>query len=490
METPTTPPTEESKNVDTIFSDDTPAMENETPTEEEEEEEPVDEQVLWKQMEELDKELILVNRKLDLLSKHHNSLKGIVKSHTTKIDTVEKTVRQNKADADTEFQSIHTKHNQLEHSTDTRVATVETQVVEQNKRLDEELAFINKRYDDVSERVDDNQINITHIQDGTTVLPDHRGPASDEFKDAFKDAIVEAVTKPHASVDLLVSFPCIDSTLLQLLHDYQDIATADLIRGDLQHRLIYFLASVSHHQFGSLSVVTSELANMVPQRMLRAIYRAVLTIFERWPEQPAALEASPDTDIAHCSFMHISMDRSAEKEDDASLLITSRNSPQARVRPATKLTKEKTTKSPTLQTVKVISSKRSFVPRVSRSGWLPLPSLQSEAFSDQLFRLWYLQRAFPLSIPHLEMLLEANPGIAGLPTGATRMTPWLPLDPRRLKHSRMLPRPHDIQSYSGHEFQPPGANWSGCKTYRSQVDSRITTLSVCAIMWCNHRLPG
>ena len=52
METPTTPPIEESKNVDTIFSDDTPAMENETPTEEEEEEEPVDEQVLWKQIEE------------------------------------------------------------------------------------------------------------------------------------------------------------------------------------------------------------------------------------------------------------------------------------------------------------------------------------------------------------------------------------------------------------------------------------------------------
>ena len=138
MQTPTTPPTEESKNVDTIFSDDTPAMENETPTEAEEEEEPVDEQVLWKQIEELDKELILVKRQQELLSKQHNSLKGIVKTHTTKIETVEKTVRQNKADADTEFQSIHTKHNQLEHSTDTRVATVETQVVEQNKRLDEE----------------------------------------------------------------------------------------------------------------------------------------------------------------------------------------------------------------------------------------------------------------------------------------------------------------------------------------------------------------
>ena len=58
---------------------------------------------------------------------------------------------------------------------------------------------------------------------------------------------LKAVTKLHASVDLLVSFPCVDPTLLQLVHDYQDIATADLIRGDLQHRLIYLLASVSHH---------------------------------------------------------------------------------------------------------------------------------------------------------------------------------------------------------------------------------------------------
>ena len=98
-----------------------------------------------------------------------NSLKGIVKTHTTKITTIEKAVRQMKDDADTEFNSIHTKHNQLEHSTDTRVAAVETKVVEQNKRLDEELAFINKRYDNVTELMDDHQIHMTHIEDGTTV---------------------------------------------------------------------------------------------------------------------------------------------------------------------------------------------------------------------------------------------------------------------------------------------------------------------------------
>ena len=144
------------------------------------------------------KELILVKRELDLLSKHHNSLKGIVKSHTTKIDTVEKTVRQNKTDADAEFNSIHTKHNQLEHATDTRVAAVETSVAEQKKLLNEELAFVNKNYDKTSDRLDELKISVTHIEDGTTVLPG-KSAASDELKDSFKDAIVEAVTKLYAT---------------------------------------------------------------------------------------------------------------------------------------------------------------------------------------------------------------------------------------------------------------------------------------------------
>ena len=60
-------------------------------------------------------------------------------------------------------------------------------------------SFINKRYDNMTERMDDHQIRITHIEDGTTVLPDPRGPASDELKTAFKDAIIEAVTKLHAT---------------------------------------------------------------------------------------------------------------------------------------------------------------------------------------------------------------------------------------------------------------------------------------------------
>ena len=198
METPTTPPQEESKDViDTIFSDDTTAMENEQPTDEDEEEVPID--VLWKRIEESERQSAVLKSELELISSRLNSLKGVVKSHTTKIDTVEKTVRQNKEDANTEFNSIHTKHNQLEHSTDTRVAAVETTVTEQNKRLDEELAFVNRNYDKTSERLDELKISVTNIEDGTTVLPD-KSPASDELKNSFKDAIVEAVTQLYPAV--------------------------------------------------------------------------------------------------------------------------------------------------------------------------------------------------------------------------------------------------------------------------------------------------
>ena len=197
METPETPPQEESKNVvDSIFSDNTTDLENEEPTEAEEAEEPVD--VIWKRIDDQDK-LAILQSKLDLMSNQQHSLKGIVKTRTSKMTTIEKTVKQFKEDADTEFKSIYTKQNQLEHSTETRVAAVETAVAEQTKRLDEEFAFANRRYEKLTERVDDNQIKITHIEDGTTDLPDSRAQASDELKTAFKDAIVEAVTKLHAT---------------------------------------------------------------------------------------------------------------------------------------------------------------------------------------------------------------------------------------------------------------------------------------------------
>ena len=125
-ETPETPPQEESKNViDSIFSENTTDLENEEPTEAEEEEETEDVQVMWKRVDELTQLIALVQCKQDLMLNQQNSLKGIVKTHTTKITTIEKAVRQMKDDADTEFNSIHTKHNQLEHSTDTRVAAVE-----------------------------------------------------------------------------------------------------------------------------------------------------------------------------------------------------------------------------------------------------------------------------------------------------------------------------------------------------------------------------
>ena len=122
METPETPPQEESKNViDSIFSENTTDLENETPTAEDEEEETVDVHVLWKRVEELEQELALVESKRELMSKQHNSFKGIVKSHTTKIETLEKTVRQHKEDIDAELKSLHTKQNQLEHSSETRL---------------------------------------------------------------------------------------------------------------------------------------------------------------------------------------------------------------------------------------------------------------------------------------------------------------------------------------------------------------------------------
>ena len=61
METPETPPQEESKNViDSIFSENTTDLENEEPTEAEEAEETVDD--MWKRVDELTQQIALSSK--------------------------------------------------------------------------------------------------------------------------------------------------------------------------------------------------------------------------------------------------------------------------------------------------------------------------------------------------------------------------------------------------------------------------------------------
>ena len=142
-------------------------------------------------------------------------------------------------------------------------------------------------------------------------------------------------------------------------------------------------------------------------------------------------------------------------------LFLTKNDPSTRTRPKVKLTTDSSTKgSNAVTSITPRSSKRRFIPQQSRRNWPPLPKIGTKEFNDTLYNLWYLLQAFPVNAANLERLLASNPGVAGVPVGASRLLPYLPIDSRRLKFANMPSRPHSIESYTDRELQnAPGSTW-------------------------------
>ena len=206
------------------------------------------------------------------------------------------------------------------------------------------------------------------------------------------------------------------------------------------------------------SVSSRELAGMIPQAGLEAIYRTVAVLFGRQTAKPQQLSSH---------YMLFAQDLNADQQPDHFTplpdltMLLSKTDPSTRTRPKVKLTANSSTKGDNaVSSITPRSSKRKFIPQQSRRNWQPLPKIGSKEFNETLYNLWYLLQAFPVNAANLERLLASNPGVAGVPVGASRLLPYLPIDSRRLKFANMPSRPHSIDSYTDRELQnAPGSTW-------------------------------
>ena len=203
-----------------------------------------------------------------------------------------------------------------------------------------------------------------------------------------------------------------------------------------------------------------EMANMIPAAMLEAIYKSAAKQFSSWPRTPS----EPQTVSAHFAATMENMPVASVQvlnEPEHFSLRTSKNAPHVRTRPASPRAKRSTFCAIALPQTSSHFGKANVRPKahINTTG-CHCHRFSQRNFADDLYRVWYLSRVFPLSSSSIEHLIAANPGIIGVPAGASRLLPWLPIDPRRLKHSAMPSVPHSIESYRSHEFEPPGSNWS------------------------------
>ena len=199
---------------------------------------------------------------------------------------------------------------------------------------------------------------------------------------------------------------------------------------------------------------SKELAGMIPQPALAAMYRSAAVLLGR---------RLPDSVTKHSLNLMVANPTLTSEPStvvDASAFSVSVTSPRAKRRPKASIRLNPTlTPKSSRNTLKLSSSKKTYVPRQSQALWPSMPRVGSAKFKDQLYRIWYLVHVFPVNPANLEHLLQANPGIGGVHAGASRYLPYLPIDPSRLKHAPMPPRSHHLESYSDHELDPPGSSW-------------------------------
>ena len=202
------------------------------------------------------------------------------------------------------------------------------------------------------------------------------------------------------------------------------------------------------------ATAAKEIAGMIPQQALAAVYRsAVVLLGRRLPD--SVKRHSLNLMVANPTLISDS-----PTVVDASALSVSVASPRAKRRPKASIRlNPKLTPKSSRNTLKLSSSKKTYVPRQSQALWPSMPRVGSAKFKDQLYRIWYLIHVFPVNPANLEHLLQANPGIGGVHSGASRYLPYLPIDPSRLKHAPMPARSHHLESYSDHELDPPGSSW-------------------------------
>ena len=199
---------------------------------------------------------------------------------------------------------------------------------------------------------------------------------------------------------------------------------------------------------------SKEIAGMIPQQALAAVYRSAAVILGR----PLPDSASRHT--LHLMAADLTSTSDSHDVHTASALSVSVASPRAKRRPKAPIRMNPTlTPKSTRNTLKLNSSKKNYIPRQSQALWPSMPRVGSAKFRDQLYRTWYLIHVFPVNPANLEHLIQANPGIGGVLAGASRYLPFLPIDPSRLKHAPMPARSHHIETYSDHDMDPPGSSW-------------------------------
>ena len=212
--------------------------------------------------------------------------------------------------------------------------------------------------------------------------------------------------------------------------------TNEIVSTQQGHRYLTFdeLAHITsprdeqlHQRWKSMSLLDAsrEMANMIPAAMLEAIYKSVATLFRSWPRTPTPTQTVSAHFAATVEHMPVASVQVLH-EADHFLFRTSKNAPHVRTRPASPRTKRSPSVKSPVRKLRPISAKRTFVPKPNQQTWLPSPSIKSEKFADVLYRVWYLSRVFPLSPTSIEHLIAANPGIIGVPAGASRLLPWLP----------------------------------------------------------------
>ena len=199
---------------------------------------------------------------------------------------------------------------------------------------------------------------------------------------------------------------------------------------------------------------SKEIAGMIPQQALAAVYRSAAVILGRH------LPASASRHTLHLMAADLTPTSDSPDVHTASALSVSVASPRAKRRPKAPIRMNPTlTPKSTRNTLKLNSSKKNYIPRQSQALWPSMPRVGSAKFRDQLYRTWYLIHVFPVNPANLEHLIQANPGIGGVLAGASRYLPFLPIDPSRLKHAPMPARSHHIETYSDHDMDPPGSSW-------------------------------
>ena len=135
------------------------------------------------------------------------------------------------------------------------------------------------------------------------------------------------------------------------------------------------------------ATASREIAGMIPQPALAAVYRSAAVLLGR---------RLPDSVTKHSLNLMVANPTPTSEPStvvDASAFSVSVTSPRAKRRPKASIRLNPTlTPKSSRNTLKLSSSKKTYVPRQSQALWPSMPRVGSAKFNDQLYRIWYQRR--------------------------------------------------------------------------------------------------